>query len=281
MVSSWFGACGKPVVSKEIIMSTPVKHIVHIIPTLNFGGAERFVVNMCNGGTADMYKHSVIILKQEQPMAQELIHADVHVVQKRGKLSLHLVRDIQKKLEELQPDLVHTHLFGADVWVRLAARRVGVPVVTTEHNVNVGEGMIKHALKRLLACTSVAYTAPSRAIATYIEKEYGVSETTVIPYGIDISAFLKTNPLKLAASEPIKLLIIGRLVEQKGHAVALRALAEMKNDLGINWTGGVSVVAQLRMWQLHMRVLMWFWFHRFGKGLGLWWQKQWHQRGLL
>ena len=60
-----------------------------------------------------------------------------------GELGLAMVKKIK-------PDIVHTHLFGGDVWGRVTAHKLHIPVVTTEHNVNIGEGIIKHLVKRFL-----------------------------------------------------------------------------------------------------------------------------------
>ena len=67
----------------------------------------------------------------------------VLMVEKKRKYDLFLHKRIEKILKELKPDLVHTHLFTADIWGRLAAKNIGVPVLTTEHNTNYGEGFFR------------------------------------------------------------------------------------------------------------------------------------------
>jgi hypothetical protein len=98
-------------------------HIVHIIPWLGFGGAERSVVDLVNHSNP-LIRYTIILFFDHKPFAALITSSNVQikVVQKRGKLSLGLLFALKKLLKQLQPDVVHTHLFGGDVWGRLAAK---------------------------------------------------------------------------------------------------------------------------------------------------------------
>lgn len=202
-------------------------HLVHIIPTLSIGGAERVVVNLSNQ-LRDEFKISVVILKKDKELAQEL-HSDINlsVIEKKSKLGLSLFSSLQTWLEKNSADLVHTHLFGGDLWGRIAANRAGVPVVTTEHNLNVTESFLKDWIKRYLGNYSKQYTAPSRAVADYMQSSYSIAEEKikVIPHGIKLEKFEHTQPY--LQHDPLKLLMLGRLHKQKGHDIALEALAKI------------------------------------------------------
>lgn len=209
-----------------------MRHIVHIIPTLNFGGAERFVIELVNN-SSDTFRHTIVTLFDELPLRPTLKDdTDVVVVPKRGKLSLHLFEDLRKKLLELRPDVVHTHLFGGDVWGRTAAKKLSIPVVTTEHNINTAEGFVKRTVKRHLRNSSDAYTAPSDAVTAYMKKVYSVTkEINVIRHGINLDAFNDIPEPRFEA--PLKLLMLGRLTKQKGQDIALQALSDLQ---GLDWT---------------------------------------------
>lgn len=201
-------------------------HVVQIIPTLSIGGAERVVVDLVNHAHKDV-RHSIILLKNIKPLAGELHErVPLHVLRKKGLIGHHLIGEIEKVLRRIKPHVVHTHLFGADVWGRIAARRLGIPVVTTEHNINKDESIIKHVIKRGLSGYSERYVVPSAAVGDYVHTAYGVRKNhiTAIRNGIDITRFSRTK--KLLVKQPIRLLILGRLAEQKGHAVALAALSQ-------------------------------------------------------
>jgi glycosyltransferase involved in cell wall biosynthesis len=205
--------------------------IAHVIPTLSIGGAERFVVDLANMLDKNNFKSDIIIFKNIQPFTELLNNnINVHLIEKKGKLSIGLFFALRNKLKLLKPDIVHTNLFGADVWGRLAAASLNIPVVTTEHNINVAEGRIKHFIKRILRYKSRIYSCPSNAIKKYMMSRFKISgkDIHVIRYGIDLNKFKCANYPKFI--DPVKFLIIGRLVAQKGHSLALRAFSELKHD---------------------------------------------------
>lgn len=210
-------------------------HVVHIIPTLAFGGAERVVVDLANNIDQKKFKTSIILFFDDQPLRQMITaDVDVHVVSKKGKISVALIAALKKKLSELKPDIVHTHLFGSDVWGRIAASQLGIPVITTEHNINASEGALKQVIKKLLRNATKAYVAPSHAIADDMSVRYLIPKerVTVIYNGIDSQKFSQKT-LPPSFQDPLRCLIVGRLVKQKGHTAAIAALAQLHD---ISWT---------------------------------------------
>lgn len=208
-----------------------MRHIVHIMPALTFGGAEKMVVELIRHADPTEFSFSIITLYDLNPLAAELPpDVPVFVMNKKSGLDWGLVRRIEAKLRVLQPDIVHTHLFGGDVWGRLAARRLRLPVITTEHNINVDESWLQTFVKRCLRRRSQIYVALSRAIADYINHAYGVQQAEIIPSGIDLTRFRNFAPPAFGA--PVKILLLGRLTMQKGQIVALRALSQMRHH---NW----------------------------------------------
>jgi len=206
-----------------------MRHIVHIIPALPFGGAEKTIINLVNHSERTRFKYSIIVFSRHNPMAKLLKKgvADLRVVEKKGKLDLGLFERIQGELAGLKPDLVHTHLFGADFYGRLAAKKLGLPVLTTEHNFNYGESWIKNEIKKWLSDKSDWYTAPSEAVKQYMIKRYGVNSAkiSVIYPGIELDELSRFEPAKF--KEPFKLLFVGRLTKQKGLPVVLQALTKL------------------------------------------------------
>ncbi len=201
---------------------------MHIIPKLGFGGAERFVVELTKQVSSDVVKQTVITLWEHRPLADELPNSvscytlSFEKMDRWGR-----VKKLSQLLQKIQADVVHTHLFGADLWGRLAAKRLGLPVITTEHNINTGESWLWGMIKRSMRNFSIIYTAPSHAVATYMQEVYKIPQKKieVIMHGIELEHFIKIKPATFAP--PYKLLMIGRVVEQKGHSIALDALQKI------------------------------------------------------
>lgn len=211
-------------------------HIVQIIPTLRHGGAERLVVDLSNGLVDQGHRVTIITFFDDVPLANEL-HASIEhvVVQKRGKISFGLVPALAKAVKDVQPDIVHTHLFGADVWGRFAVQKLGIPIVTTEHNINHAEGLIKHAIKKRFSHMSPTHVAVSEEVAVYMGRSYGIhkDDIKVIHPGISTSIFssIPNAPITMP-----HVLMLGRLEKQKGFDIGLKALAKVKDH---TWTAEI------------------------------------------
>ncbi len=208
-------------------------HVVHIIPSLNFGGAERMVVDLVNNLDPSIFTVTIIVFLDIIPLAREISssHIQIKLIPKKGALSFGLFKKLYHELKNLQPDIVHTHLFGGDWWGRVIAHVLGLPIVTTEHNHNISEGWFKHRLKQWSANYTNIYTAPSRSVVEYLLSRYKTYRPIeVIRHGIDLARF---KDVALLEENPgiFRLVTIGRLADQKGHTVALQALAGLKNWL--------------------------------------------------
>jgi glycosyltransferase involved in cell wall biosynthesis len=114
------------------------------------------------------------------------------------------------------------------VWGRIAARELGVPVITTEHNMNIEEGKTKHWVKKKLNKYSAVYTACSRAVATYAEEAYALpkKKMVVVRPGVVLDRFSQlASPV--FEKKPVRFLLLGRLTKQKGHRLAIHALSHI------------------------------------------------------
>ncbi len=217
-----------------MVLQNKKKHIVQIIPTLSFGGAERVVVDIVNNASPN-YKHTIILFFDNQPLSQQIKNKDVKiiVIKKYGKISLSLFNKLEEKLKELQPDIVHTHLFGADLWGRVAAKRLSIPVVTTEHTSNFPYPFLKNKIKYLLRNKTDRYIACSKDAKNWLQKSYKISKPIEVIYNaVDTKKFDQTPIKKLA--KPYKFLILGRLSKEKGHKLALQALSKIPKQY--DWT---------------------------------------------
>lgn len=232
-------------------------HVVQFIPTLIFGGAERAVVDLVNATDPARVKFTLVLFFDNQPLAKDLVpgRASLRIVPKKNLFGIGLRGAVRAALKELKPDLVHTHTFSADIWGRLAAHDLGLPIVTTEHNINADEGVVRSFLKRRYAAYSDAYAACSESVREYIVRVYGVKKPiTVIPWGIALDRFKDVPPPKYR--KPFRLLILGRLAPQKGHDIALDALARLKDvpwELSIVGDGALRTDLERRVGALGLR----------------------------
>ena len=111
--------------------------VLHLIEDLENGGAERVLINLALGLDKQKFEVAVCCLTRKGRMARELEEQGiaVHVMHKRPGFDLALVLRLRRLMRKLAVDLVHCHVFTANLWGRLAALLARVPVIIThEHS---------------------------------------------------------------------------------------------------------------------------------------------------
>ncbi len=207
--------------------------IVHIVTSLRFGGAEKLLWDMARFLNQSRFEMTVITVVGGGPLEDKFRELGVKVIinEKKSRLGLGLVGRIKKQLKEIQPDIVHTHLFAGDCWGRLAAWKAGVPViVSTAHNTDRDEGSMKKYIKWLLSFPTKKVVAVSEAVKQYVirSEKVAAAKVAVIYNGVDVAKYLRPGAAVLSGGKPV-IGVIGRLAPQKGHATLLRAVASMRH----------------------------------------------------
>ena len=111
--------------------------LLHVIPTLGLGGAERFLVELCKALHGEGYQVIVSAISGDGPLADDLRQAGVELfpLRVRSHWDLRAVFRLARFMRLRRVDIVHTHLFVGGVFGRLAAWLARVPVtITTTQN---------------------------------------------------------------------------------------------------------------------------------------------------
>lgn len=114
-------------------------HILHLIDSLAFGGAETSLASSASELIARGVRVDVAYLKARPGVAGDLEEAGAtlfSLAHRHGRTGW--VRECRRLVQDRRPDLLHTTLFEADVAGRLAGASVGVPVVSTLANLAYG-----------------------------------------------------------------------------------------------------------------------------------------------
>ena len=206
--------------------------VAHVIDSLNTGGAEVMLTAMAprfqsRGITCDV----VVLLKRPSPLEGSLLEHDVRL-RFTGVKKLYSPRQIPVLARLIREyDLVHVHLFPAQLWTVLAAKQPGsrVPLVTTEHNTwNARRKWWLRPLDRWMYPHYKHIACNSDATAEHLlEWCPGIAEKiAVIPNGISLEAFENAQPAELdnVPRNLTRLVFVGRFEAQKDHATLLKAL---------------------------------------------------------
>lgn len=223
--------------------------VLHVVPTLNAGGAERLVYEIVSRLPASGFDAEAVALFGGGPL-EPLFRANgvpLTAFERRGPFGVGTYRRLRHRIGLLRPDVVHTHLFGADVLGRVAARRAGVSViVSTEHNVNADHGRLKRMIKSLLARITSVFIAVSDETKTYMVASEGIpkGKIRVVRNGIDMSRIPSRPPGPF--HDVPRLITVGRLSPQKDQATLLKALALVKRPWRLLIVGSGDLEKPLR-----------------------------------
>ena len=149
----------------------------------------------------------------------------VHVRRLRGGHGL------RRTLTELRPDLVHTHLVHADAFGAIASLRAPWRLVSTKHNDDRFRTGPFRYVERVLTRRATRVIAITHALKRFSVDRVGLpaSKVDVVHYGLDdVAAWGSHGP---PPPDGRFVLVVGRLVEQKGVDVAARALAQLPDDV--------------------------------------------------
>jgi glycosyltransferase involved in cell wall biosynthesis len=201
-----------------------------VIGQLTAGGAEGQLLLLCRGLDRALATPIVYCLSDRTEPYGPLIEAAGVPLRIISGGRLIRVLKLRQWLHSDRIDVVHAWLFIANAYAWLANRGAGRPLVTSARNCK-RQGRTLGWLNRRAFAASEAIVANSLQVAEYIEHEYEAprSRIRVIYNGIDSERFHPGE--RNGARDPGLIVGIGRLVEQKNHALFLKAAARLAQDL--------------------------------------------------
>ncbi len=198
--------------------------IVHAVYSLEMGGAEVLVGQLCRSQRA--LGHQVSILAYSKlGVIGEALQSEGFDIQVLGEAHpLVTMRRYFQRFRKLRPDVVHCHNVAPTIQAAASARLAGVRrVITTRHRLELHPYDAAQELKYNLACWFCDWIA-------------GICEITCV--GIRAGRFARRSRVVLVyngtspvartdtlAKRGFTLLFVGRLVREKDLATLIRAIA--------------------------------------------------------
>ena len=214
---------------KPVRRASPVARVMVLVDTLAAGGAERVAVDLACGVDRRAFDPHVVVTKRGGPLEESLIAAGVRytVLARRRKTA---VRPALRVLQLARDsDLIHSHLFGNNVWGALLARAAGTPLLAHEHN-RVNRTRFEPIFdRRLIGPTAHRVLCVSEQVARPLAA-VGVDPRTIeiLPNGVHLDRALgrrdARSELGLADGDVV-VGTVASLRPEKAHDVLLEAFA--------------------------------------------------------
>lgn len=231
--------------------NTAAIRVAHVIETLGIGGAERRLVSDLRWLDRTRYEHRLVYLTGADDLRPEIEALGIPV-EGLGLRSLRqgpagLMR-LVRLLRQWRPHVVHTQVFGADVYGRLASALSRVPLVlSTVQTVPYSRELARfYSRKRRMADQLTArlcahqFVAVSDAVRQALVDEFGIppSRVHVIPNGVDLARFFPSPDERAAIRDGLGysedewlMLTVGRLIPEKNQAALILAYAAAARHL--------------------------------------------------
>jgi glycosyltransferase involved in cell wall biosynthesis len=212
--------------------------VLQVIHNLGLAGAEVLTRDLILGLTGRGIECELYLLQSADSSLQRSLLAEgirIHAPLQASVYSPLHVRALTTHFGACSYDIVHVHLFPAQLWVALAARaiKVSARLVTTEHSAyNYRRRRVYRPMDHWIyaqycriACVS---DATAEALIEWLPEVAGKARSC--PNGIHLKIFTNTPPgsksalFSLPETCPV-ILSVGRMVHQKDHGTAIRALS--------------------------------------------------------
>jgi glycosyltransferase involved in cell wall biosynthesis len=212
--------------------------VLQVIDSLCIGGAEVLVANLHSGFHQRGIECEYYLLRGEQtPLVQKLVHqgTKIYAPVAASVYSPRHIWAMQKHLRAFEYDIVHVHLFPAQLWAACGARLAGkiTSLVTTEHSTenrrrkrwySVPDRWMYEQFQRI---ASISPATTANLVAWLPELKGKVVEC---PNGIDVETFKSssTSDKQALFSVPENIsvaLCVGRFEQIKDHETLLRAVS--------------------------------------------------------
>lgn len=214
--------------------------VLIVISNLEFGGAQRQVVELVNNMDASKCEIHICSLSDYVPLAEQLAdNINVHIINKKAKFDFSVVFKLILLIKKHQFDIIHSYLFDAEIAARLAGKLSfsGIKIIGSERNANYTLKAIQKHAYQLTKGMVDKVIANSQSGADYNSQQTGVpsSKYNVVYNGVDTERFKPMNAQSqkaaLGIAENSKVIgMFASFKQQKNHPLLISSLKKVKQE---------------------------------------------------
>lgn len=218
-----------------------MKRLLHVIDTLQIGGAEKLltgVINRLNG----KYEQYLVLLNEPDTLLHEIAAIqEVKILHFRSYKDLFSAsRQLRRFIKDRQIQIVHSHLYWSNVVARMA-RPSGVKLVNTIHAIS-SEASYKinkasYYLEKLTYGKHTHLVTVSKEVLADFDKWIGVKGPSQVVYNMIEDRFVQATPKSTFSREGLKLVSVGNLRWQKNYEYLLEAFVHLPPHVSLDIYG--------------------------------------------
>ncbi len=219
---------------------TKSKKVLHVIDSLNVGGAEMLVVNLLRN--IEGYELHLIVLMESDALLKHIPdHCKVTILNFRSYWNIPgCTRFIRRYIKRERIDIVHSHLYWSNTIVRFATPKQ-VPVFNCIQNIP----SLSHYLvnKRTLYLEKLTYKkrhhiiAVSKTVLRDFDHWVGIKGQSSVLYNVIEDVFFEAAPKQEFSSATIRLVAVGTLKKQKNYQYFIEAFKHMPANFSLDIYG--------------------------------------------
>jgi glycosyltransferase involved in cell wall biosynthesis len=215
--------------------------ILHVITTLEKGGAEKQLVILSRNQAAQDHEISVLPLKGNLELDKEFSSFKGQIFDDiRNRNFLFQIILFRKLLKKKRFDVIHLHLPRAEIVGVLASLGLRIVAISSRHNTEPffpgSPRLVSTLLSRVVLIRQSSVIAISKSVKTFLLSRREISkrqQVDVIYYGYDETISAPKQPRELRDGEKLeKFVTLSRLAPQKDLKTMIQALAIYRGKFG-------------------------------------------------
>lgn len=243
--------------------------ILHVIPSLGKGGAERLVIDICRVLENQEVDYRLVVLSEVNEYPEltrdlKLVFCKVWVNSFLAGSKKNDLREWSRLITEFKPTIIHSHIYFADLVVRFRIMP-GVKYFSHLHGRTTQfekpplswliikprkfseRTLERWNVKKLYAKSDTLFLCVSEYYKTYLETHLNYKQNKVLHNAIEYSRFFCDR--KTESSGLLQLVSVGRLVEHKNHSFLIWVAEGLKKkgiEFKLNILGDGPLKADLK-----------------------------------
>jgi glycosyltransferase involved in cell wall biosynthesis len=213
--------------------------ILHFITSLKIGGAETVLYNLLEHWSRRRENSHAVLYIHGGPYVRRIQELGIPVYQLKGLISPYdpvAWQRLKKIVKKIQPDVIHSSLWSANVMARVISRQTKIPLVCDLHGNCRHYGKLRNVLTRFAKCIgrAKAIVAVSPSVKTSFVGMIGGSEKIfLIRNGVPVESIRELGQKKIVDRDVLMINdddfvigSVGRLHKIKRYDILIRAVAQ-------------------------------------------------------